>query len=74
MPYVDYLETPEWDQMRQTALFVADYRCQVCNRDDETLDVHHRTYERLGQELLEDLFVLCRSCHLTYHVRLPIAE
>lgn len=28
-----------------------------------TLDVHHRTYERLGNESPDDLTVLCRDCH-----------
>lgn len=31
------------------------------------LDVHHVTYARLGQELPEDLEVLCRSCHDKRH-------
>jgi hypothetical protein len=43
------------------------HRCQVCNRGLGTLDVHHRTYERRGQELDEDLTVLCRACHGIFH-------
>lgn len=31
------------------------------------LDVHHRTYERLGQEQEYDLTVLCHRCHSLFH-------
>jgi hypothetical protein len=60
MPYADYVETPEWFNVRMSALDAAGSRCQVCNTDDG-LDVHHRTYERRGNEVLEDLTVLCRD-------------
>jgi hypothetical protein len=26
--------------------------------------VHHRTYEQLGQELVDDVITLCMECHL----------
>jgi hypothetical protein len=66
MPYADYLETPEWFTVRMTALAVAGGRCEVCNTE-APLDVHHRTYDRLGEEVLEDLSVLCRECHERFH-------
>ena len=66
MPYVDYLETPEWRNVRMCALHAAGWRCEVCNTDDE-LEVHHRAYERRGEEVLEDLTVLCRDCHQRFH-------
>jgi len=31
------------------------------------LDVHHLSYERLGNELPDDLMVLCRDCHDLIH-------
>jgi hypothetical protein len=31
------------------------------------LEVHHLTYERLGQERDEDLQLLCQSCHAGAH-------
>lgn len=31
------------------------------------LHVHHLTYERKGHELLEDVLVLCLSCHEEQH-------
>jgi 5-methylcytosine-specific restriction endonuclease McrA len=40
--------------------------CERCGGQD-ALQVHHRTYERLGAELDEDFEVLCRRCHATEH-------
>jgi hypothetical protein len=62
MNYQDYLRSPEWQNKRTWALKWADYRCQVCNSPDR-LEVHHRTYQNLGQELPGDLTVLCHKHH-----------
>lgn len=67
MPYDEYLQTDHWKIVRKQALGRALYRCQVCNADQKRLDVHHRTYERLGREKPEDLTVLCCDCHKTFH-------
>ena len=68
MPYEEYLKTPEWQQKRQEAIRRARGRCQLCNADNNGRYVHHRTYERRGDEWLQDLIVLCRRCHEHYHV------
>jgi hypothetical protein len=64
--YRTYLESDAWKRRRSVALSEAGHRCQVCNREGQ-LDVHHRTYERLGNELPQDLVVLCRECHQLFH-------
>jgi hypothetical protein len=66
LPYVDYLQTSWWRGLRNQALREADYRCRECGTKRD-LEVHHLTYERLGDELLDDLEVLCRGCHLGEH-------
>jgi hypothetical protein len=66
MPYELYLQTEEWLCTRNVKLRQAKYRCQVCN-SDESLNVHHRTYENRGNENYKDLIVLCRNCHKLYH-------
>jgi hypothetical protein len=64
--YHAYLRSPEWARRRDDALLAAGGRCQVCNAATH-LDVHHRTYKRLGDELPGDLTVLCRACHDLFH-------
>lgn len=66
MPYKLYLQTPEWAERREQHLRSAKHRCQVCN-GEHGLNVHHRTYERRGEEAWADLIVLCRVCHKTFH-------
>ncbi len=74
MPYRDYLLTPDWQKKRLYALKRAGGRCQVCNHLNKRLDVHHRTYERLGDEHYTDLLVLCHSCHGTFHKNGKLAK
>lgn len=70
MSYRDYLRSDHWATVRAEALARALYRCALCNRD-MNLQVHHRTYERLGYELPSDLTVLCDECHHRFHDTLP---
>ncbi|MCA9936100.1 MAG: hypothetical protein H6662_10500 [Ardenticatenaceae bacterium] len=66
--YRTYIKSSEWRQKAEEAKARAGNRCQVCNRSraEVQLDAHHRTYERLGYELPEDITVLCRECHQLY--------
>lgn len=66
MPYVNYLQSPEWQTKREQALRLAEYRCQICNASG-SLHVHHRSYERRGREAMSDLIVLCGKCHELFH-------
>lgn len=68
MTYLTYLRSATWRSKRIAALERAGQRCQVCNSPDK-LQVHHRTYERLGNELPEDLTVLCDDCHTLFSRR-----
>ena len=67
MPYQEYLQTPEWQARRKQHLKSVGYRCQICNSSGVIIDIHHRTYERRGQEHYKDLIALCRDCHSTFH-------
>jgi hypothetical protein len=70
MPYKDYLQTEHWTSVRRRALEFSGDRCQLCNLSGVTLHVHHRTYDRLGDELDGDLIVLCAACHSKFHDKL----
>lgn len=67
MPYKQYLQTEHWQILRTKMLKRAKFRCQVCNASNQSLQVHHRTYERRGNEEYSDLIVLCAGCHKTFH-------
>lgn len=64
--YRDYLASDQWQERRQTALARAKFKCQLCSAK-LSLNVHHRTYKRIGREKPEDLIVLCRRCHEHHH-------
>jgi len=69
LPYDKYLQSAWWQKIRKQALNYAGNRCQICNSDGK-LDVHHRTYDRRGNEKQSDLTVLCRECHSKFHDKL----
>lgn len=67
MPYDEYLRTDHWRKTRNAALSRAGWACMRCPAQ-RTLEVHHKTYERLGEELSGDLEVLCATCHQGHHI------
>lgn len=40
--------------------------CEFC-KCQAKLNLHHKTYERLGNERSTDLIILCDNCHNTIH-------
>lgn len=68
--YRAYLRSEAWRVTRRMMLDHAEHRCQVCN-GTQLLQVHHRTYARLGRERFQDLTVLCDACHAKHHDKLP---
>jgi 5-methylcytosine-specific restriction endonuclease McrA len=64
--YAAYLQSEKWARKRAKALAQAGNRCALCN-GSVGLNVHHRTYQRIGNESQEDLIVLCRNCHERHH-------
>jgi hypothetical protein len=69
--YLTYLTTPKWKAFRRKALEAANYLCQRphCGIGSK-LHVHHVTYDRLGNELLADVLVLCETHHRLEHQRI----
>lgn len=65
--YQAYIASAEWAEKRRRAFAVHGTFCRSCGRNNVTLHVHHRTYERLGAEQLEDLVILCDTCHAGVH-------
>lgn len=65
--YGEYLKTEHWQKIREAAILRAGERCMLCNAGNVTLNVHHRTYERLGNEEPMDVIVLCETHHAQFH-------
>ena len=64
--YKEYIKSAAWYQKRLARLKKDKYTCQKCG-DTEFLEVHHLTYDNLGDEPMEDLVCLCRACHQKVH-------
>lgn len=64
--YHEYLRSEKWKKKRLRALKSAGFRCNIC-KCDGPLQVHHKTYRRLGFERLRDLQVVCGACHKKIH-------
>ncbi len=64
--YVEYMASDDWQRRRDRYTMEHDYACHRC-RAHEGLQLHHRTYARLGAELDGDLCWLCESCHGIQH-------
>ena len=64
--YKVYLMSKDWTSLKKRKLNQVGNSCQVCN-SSKNLHIHHRTYTRVYNEFLNDLTVLCCSCHLLFH-------
>ncbi len=66
--YLLYLCSPDWAAKRTAVLArkhgLCEYEGGCGNRATQ---VHHRTYDRIGAEKLEDLLAVCSTCHRTIH-------
>lgn len=65
--YQAYLRSEKWNQKRKAVLKRDNYKCQLNYRHTGRLELHHKTYERIGKERLSDLITLCSDCHRKHH-------
>lgn len=61
-----YMKTEQWKQLKSIRLEIAQNKCEHCGSIHK-LHLHHVNYERLTQELVEDVAVLCNECHNKVH-------
>ena len=64
--YGEYLKSPEWREKRAACFKRDNYTCQDCKKVP-ALHAHHGTYERVGNENIDDLISLCEECHADRH-------
>lgn len=64
--YEKHIASATWAEKRSARLEIDRHACQACLHDGTVwrLEVHHKTYDRLGCEDVEnDLITLCAQCH-----------
>lgn len=64
--YQAYIQSPEWERVRKRILKRARGKCEKCQKRPP-IQVHHLTYDRLGNERDEDLLAVCGPCHQSCH-------
>jgi len=67
--YTLYLHSSAWNNKRSYVFRKKGRHCARCRRSKHSLQVHHLTYERVGNERLSDLQPLCYKCHQDAHKR-----
>jgi hypothetical protein len=64
--YDDYLASDAWSGFKKRYKESgARMDCLICSR--KPVQLHHRTYERVGQELFDDVIPVCREHHVAIH-------
>jgi 5-methylcytosine-specific restriction endonuclease McrA len=64
--YDAYMRSHQWRARRLSVIRRCRGICERCKRLPVS-SVHHLTYARFGNELLEDLLGVCVKCHRTLH-------
>jgi 5-methylcytosine-specific restriction endonuclease McrA len=61
----EYINSKKWKAIKSIKLEEQDV-CENCGIDTD-LHVHHKHYNTLGFESMDDLMVLCANCHKKLH-------
>lgn len=64
--YEDYIQSPEWQAFKDTYYQTHDKKCAITG-DTENVELHHKTYVRLGDEDEEDVIPLSKPVHEMVH-------
>src|SRR5438128_1554513 len=61
----EYLRSEHWKQFR-VLILARDPICRICEKR-KSADPHHLSYDRLHNELEDDVIGICRTCHNYIH-------
>jgi hypothetical protein len=64
--YEEYINSGQWKAFKLMIFAARGARCERCS-SNRHLNLHHKTYERLTNELPTDVEILCRKCHESHH-------
>jgi len=71
--YNEYLKSKHW--LKKKIKYFQSYKkrtknkkkqCECCGKKS-TVQLHHKTYDRIGKEKLTDLMYACKKCHEEIH-------
>ena len=62
--YEKYKRSPAWHRKRD---LVRERDKSLCVCGAQATEMHHKTYDNIGQEPLSDLVMLCKGCHNRLH-------
>lgn len=68
--YKRYLRTQHWQKLRFEVLKRSGGECEQCGYRPTRrgqLQIHHKTYNHVGNESIDDLIALCPRCHMQIH-------
>lgn len=65
--YKEYLNSDLWKEKKKTILSSLGKKCNRCGTKKGRIDIHHLTYDRVTNEKLSDVIVLCAECHSKEH-------
>jgi len=63
----DHLQSEYWSKLKVAKLQQCGNYCEKCGKLSKHLDLHHKTYIRLGFEDISNVILLCRTCHEHQH-------
>lgn len=66
MTYSEYIVSPEWRDRVTRYKSEKDWTCEECGAT-ENITGHHKHYLNLGNELPENIEILCWPCHKKKH-------
>jgi len=61
--YQAHIRSSYWRWLRDIVGEVVGWRCERCGLSGHDFDLHHKTYERFGEERSGDVEYLCKGCH-----------
>lgn len=64
--YEEYLKSSKWKNKRRLVLERCRFTCEGCGKARAT-QVHHLSYNNIGNEFLFELVGLCKHCHEALH-------
>lgn len=66
MFYLAYIRSTAWKLRKAERMTLANGTCECCGFAS-AVEVHHLSYDRLGDEALADMLALCSDCHRAQH-------